>query len=222
MLKTFISKSFVSFVSAFCVILSSVFAGSLIPNDSLFERAGEFVTTPGRFKEYVVLKLDGSDEASRIQRSTAFRSEAAMVDRSKWRVFRQTPFQLNSFEFSNSPRGVLMINPQNHAVLSPDAVSESTWLEVAISPLRLGEALGLFDSDLTLPKLVDRLKKDSIQNKSGNKMEMEVKPEGLLIKTSGLYMHDKKTKVEIEATWEYLNAGKVSEADLMNSLTRSL
>jgi hypothetical protein len=198
------------------------FAGTLIPNDKLFENAGTFATKPGRFKLYLALKLDGSDEASKIDRQSKSYNEVLLVDRSKWRSFRQSPFQLIDREFMNTPRGVLMMNSQNHGVIAPESVPESEWLEIVLSPLRLGVQLGLLEQNVELEQLIGRLKKDIVQNSTGNKMELEAKPDGLQIHITGSYLQDKTTKVIVDSTWQYIASDKISENDLNQSLMRSL
>lgn len=211
------------FAAISCFSVTTLEAARLIPQDDLFSQIDGFVNTSVRIRNLLTVRLDGSPEASNIQRVSKTRDELIFINRSQWRTYRESPFQKIAHEYATSDKGVLKMSIQNKGVLSPEPLSESVWIEVVLAPVRLASKMGIADNDWSIEKLLSKLKDGPLANKEQTcKIELEQKPTGeLVLKYSGFYMHDKKTKALIEGSWEVVDRGKLSEKDLSMSLTRS-
>jgi hypothetical protein len=116
--------------------------------------------------------------------------------------------------------GARFMNPFNHGVEPPYPVPAETYLEVLISPLRFARAWSM-DAGANMDQMLKASRKGPLTNPDGDKIEIEEKEGITTLKLVGKIVHDAKTKVNIEATWQILDRGKIGDAQLDKSLLRS-
>lgn len=188
--------------------------------EDLTPLVGDLLKENFRVREQVKITLDGSDAASGIFRSSQITNEVVYFSPQRWRVRRQLPFTEQNFEFLMTDHGVRFLNPFNHGVEPPYPVPAPTYLEVLVSPLRFARSWSM-DSGANMDQLLKAARKAPLTNPDGDRIEIEEKDGITSLKLTGKIIHDGKTKVAVESTWQVLDRGKVAESNLEKSLMRS-
>lgn len=209
---TFLSLLFFKFA-----LFSSLFADT---NEDLTPLVGDLLKENFRVREQVKLTLDGSEAASGISRTSQITNEVLYISPQRWRVRRQLPFTEQSFEFLLTAQGVRFMSPFNRGVEPPFDVEAKTYLEILISPLRFARAWSM-DGGSNMDQLVKTLRRSALTNSDGDRMELEEKDGLTTLRLAGKIVHDGKTRVAVESTWQILDRGKVQDAQMEKSLMRS-
>jgi hypothetical protein len=92
---------------------------------------------------------------------------------------------------------------------------------VILSPLRLAEQWSLIDPNLNFSYWINELKTGhaKVQNASGDKIQFEAGKDGSLkLVLTGKFLHDGKTELNIQSTWQLTDLKKVPETALKDSL----
>ena len=194
-----------------------------------YDILGDFTEKPFELKETVTVTLDGSEDADLIKRRTQTIQNLVFLNRQNWRVRKQLPFNHEIYEFLKIKGSIHSMTPTNRRVDPPSQVSDSAWIEVITSPLRLARRWNLADHNITFSKWIDRLKKRKtpLENGQGDRISLEVKDEkdGQVIYTvisTGSIMHEGKTLMRLESVWELKETSEVTKETLNKSLLRSL
>ncbi len=225
-------------LSLFGGLISSIEAGDIEKNDDGFKTIESL--TKDSFKLQVRLKvtLDGSEAASLLHRTGYIKDDLVFLDRDQWRLFRQNPFNAVAYEWLQTDKGLFLISSQNNRNSSPTSMPEGLVIHSVATPLHLAQAWGLMDSRSTLEELLSKLTEGPLtkdehsltlqideppasppDNAQANKLPTP-DSQRWLIQIKGSLLHDNKTKVNLEGTWE-LKKMKIVPQDLNELLMRS-
>jgi len=193
-------------------------------DEEAFELIADFIQKPFRIKDTITVRIPGTEESQFIERQTKTVHKLVFQNRDNFRVRRQLPFNHSIYEFLKVNGKMYSMTPSNRRVEPSEAVPEKTWVEVVASPLRLAQRWGLASYDYSITDWIKRLKsqEEPIKNLRGDEVvlkiiEEEGAPPVLAITSKGTILHDNKTLVAIESTWE-LTEIDVSTADLEKTL----
>ena len=218
-----------NFLSHFGVFFfTSFFALSLFasPEDpeKLRPLVSKIISEPFRMREISKLSLDGSEAASDIQRATQITNELVYVSPTQWRVRRELPFTNATKEYLFEKDRLMQMTPSNKASEPREPVSDTIWMEALLAPLHIAQQWSLAKSDMTLSEWISSLKnlKEPLKNADGDQITAEFdKNQNLKINLNGKLIADAKTRIQVQATYEILDRGKVTEKQLSESLMRS-
>jgi hypothetical protein len=200
------------------VLSSSVIASEVTPGLS------DITSKPFRIDETLKVTLDGTPEASEIDRQSVVQNRLVFVGEHEWRVKRQLPFTQSVKEILAHENSFYTMSPANKKVPLRKAPGPHIWDEVILSPLQLAKEWSLAEPSETFDDFVKRLKKSQspLKNVEGDKIEFSFLGEtGIRIISSGKILQDGKTRVRVEATWELKERGNVNATSLLASLLRS-
>ncbi len=202
---------------------SAAFFISLSPLLSFAEGLGSLEKTSYRIEERTKLILDGSAEASEIERSSETVNRLTYVDSENFRAKRELPFKKASREILKEAGTFFTMSATNKKSPTQILPGPGFWEEIALSPLQMAKSWSLADGGESLDDFLDRMRKvkEPLKNIEGDRIEVTVLENGgLRLTFIGKLLHE-KTKVKIESQWELKDLGKVNLESLSTSLMKA-
>lgn len=216
------------FISSTIILSNLASTLSAADLDSLHSSIDSLLKDTFRVRTTTKYVLDGSEAASSIVRVSRTSNEFVYAGDAGWRVKRQLPLTENFREYkkigTDKDAVLQMMTPSNRPVEPREAISDAIWLETLAAPLEIAQQWSLAPSGRSLLGWLDDLRslKEPLKNAEGDEITVEAGADKTLkINLKGTIVTDGKTRVMIESTWTITDFGKITDAQLNESLVRS-
>jgi len=206
-----------------CSIFLTLFLAGPLQASEIRDELQSLGENSFRILEVTKIILDGSPQASDIQRESHISNRVTYLNEFKWRAKRKLPFSENVREILHLDKDYFVMTASNRRLPAREQYTQKFWEEIVLTPLQLAKEWSFAEPSDTFESFWKKLEKSKspLTNVDGDKIEYQfTENNGLKLFASGKIIQDGKTRIKVETSWELKDRAKVKEEELQNPLLK--